>query len=221
MAPLLKGTSQLKSAGAGAFRKGAILGTAKAQGFLRAVVGPGFVAAALGASALSTDAQAQSLDKVEVVVSAEIPTRCGFAESARASELSGDLDRSHVASVRLSLDCNAPYAITARSVNGRLEHVDQAGDGSGYAFDKPYGLTLALETDRGRIQGERCASSDLAAGGSGCALSSATGLTSGDGVSIGRDAVVTIDWPDQSGESQRLAAGKYSDTIILEIGARA
>lgn len=203
------------------FQQGAILGTATAHGLLRALGVTGLLAAGLCTGALATDAQAQSIDRLEVVVSAEIPTRCGFADSARAADLSGDLDRSHVASVRLGLDCNAPYAITARSVNGRLEHMDQADDGSGYAFDKPYGLTLALETDRGRIQGERCASADLVAGGAGCALSSATGLTSGDGVSIGRDAVVTIDWSDQGDQSQRLAAGKYSDTIILEIGARA
>jgi hypothetical protein len=181
----------------------------------------GLLAAGLCTGAVATDARAQSIDRLEVVVSAEIPTRCGFADSARASDLTGDLDSSHAASVRLSLDCNAPYAITARSVNGRLEHVDQADDGSGYAFDKPYGLTLSLETDRGRVQGERCASSDLVAGGAGCALSSATGLTSGDGVSIGRDAVVTIDWSDQDDRGRRLAAGQYSDTIILEIGARA
>lgn len=135
--------------------------------------------------------------------------------------MTGDLDRSHVATVRLGLECNAPYAITAWSANGRLENVDQSDDGSGYAFAKPYGLTVALETDRGRVQGERCASSDLVAGARGCALSSATGLTSGDGVSIGRDAIVTIDWADQADQSQRLAAGRYSDTIILEIGARA
>jgi hypothetical protein len=203
------------------FQQGAILGTAAAHGFLRAIGATGLLAVGLCVGVAPSEARAQSIDRVEVVVSAEIPTRCGFAETARASDLSGDLDRSHVASVRLSLDCNAPYAITARSVNGRLEHVDQADDGSGYAFNKPYGLSLSLETDRGRVQGERCASSDLIAGGAGCALSSATGLTSGDGVSIGRDAVVTIDWSDQSDRSQRLAAGQYSDTIILEIGARA
>lgn len=181
----------------------------------------GLLAVGLCAGVAPSEALAQSIDRLEVVVSAEIPTRCGFAETSRASDLSGDLDRSHVASVRLSLDCNAPYAITARSVNGGLAHVDQADDGSGYAFDKPYGLSLSLETDRGRVQGERCASSNLVAGGAGCALSSATGLTSGEGVSIGRDAVVIIDWSDQDDQNRRLAAGKYSDTIILEIGARA
>jgi hypothetical protein len=45
-------------------------------------------------------------------------------------------------------------------------------------------------------------------------------LKSGRGISVGRDAIITIDWPAQSTLPRRLAAGRYKDTLILVVGPR-
>ena len=176
---------------------------------------------ALCLSAAPSAVAAQSLESVEVELSAEVPTRCGFAMSAFVFTAGADLEVAHSQSFRLGVDCNAPYAVVAHAANGRLVHQGSGPDGSGYAFTKSYGLQLVLETDKGPVRSERCVSETLAPGATGCALTGPQGLASGEGVSIGRDAVLTIDWSDQSTEERRLAAGDYSDTIILEIGARA
>lgn len=169
---------------------------------------------------LAQTATAQSADSIEVAVTAEVPVQCGFAGSETVGE-AADLERAHTELVRLELRCNAPYAVKARSLNGKLVHLGGADDGSGYAFEKTYGVRLSLETDQGVVSGARCSSDALREPGAGCELSTPRGLSSGAGVSIGRDAVMTIDWPDQRELERRLAAGAYGDTIILEIGAEA
>jgi hypothetical protein len=166
-------------------------------------------------------AAAQSPESVDVVVTAEVPARCGFTTAATTRDATGDLENAGRETIRLGLDCNAPYAITARAVNGRMVRSGTGPDGSDFAFEKSYGVTLTLDTDSGLVTGERCVSEDLVQASTACALSSPSGLGSGDGISIERDASLVIDWPDQRDVGRRLAEGSYSDTIILEIGARA
>lgn len=166
-------------------------------------------------------AMAQSVDTVEVAVSAEVPVQCGFAGSETVVGEAADLEKAHTETFRWELRCNAPYAVKARSLNGRLVHLGGADDGSGYAFEKTYGVRLSLDTDQGIVSGARCSSESLRDAGADCELSTPGGLSSGAGISIGRDAIMTIDWPDQRELERRLAAGAYSDTIILEIGAKA
>lgn len=166
-------------------------------------------------------ATAQSADSVEVAVTAEVPVQCGFAGSETVIGEAADLEQAHKELFRLELRCNAPYAVKARSLNGKLVHLGGAEDGSGYAFEKAYGVRLSLETDQGVVTGARCSSEALREPDGGCELSAPSGLSSGAGVSIGRDAIMTIDWPDQRELERRLAAGAYGDTIILEIGAEA
>jgi spore coat protein U-like protein len=56
--------------------------------------------------------------------------------------------------------------------------------------------------------------------GGNCVLAQPGGLDSGDGVAIGREATLTVDWPSQTSLGRRLAAGDYSDTITITIAAR-
>jgi len=170
---------------------------------------------------LAGRAQAQTSEGVDIAVTATIPERCGFTPGAIATlEAAGDLEDAYSQNVTLRVDCNTPFAVTARAGDGRLVNRSASDDNSGYAFDKVYGLSLKVDTDTGRIQSGRCLSTELRDGGD-CILAQPNGLGSGDGVAIGRDAVLTVDWPSQSVLGRRLAAGRYSDTVILTIGARA
>lgn len=170
---------------------------------------------------LAGTAQAQSTEGVEIAVSATVAERCGFTPGAAAVlEATTDLEDAHRQDLVLRVDCNTPFSVTARAGAGRLVNRSAADDHSGYAFDKVYGVSLSVETDMGAMKSGRCLSTDLIEGGA-CILAQPNGLGSGEGVAIGRDAVLTVDWPSQSRLGRRLAAGRYSDTVTLTIGARA
>lgn len=161
---------------------------------------------------------------IEVELAAEIPPRCGFAEgNVRAPSGTADLEKQGRLTLRLRLDCNTPYAIGVVAEAGALTNLDALPDGSGYAFSKQYALTLQLDTDQGKRTSSECTSPDLVAGGACPFASSApgSGFSSGEGISVNRDATLLIEWPDQRMLRNRLAAGRYRDTVTLVIGARA
>lgn len=170
---------------------------------------------------ISAPALAESVD---IDVTAEIPVRCGFAPGGTNSvSAPRDLESAATLSIRVGLDCNAPFALGITVENGALINLDASEDGSGYAFRKNYGLSVALDTDRGQVRSEHCASSNLVTVGA-CGFVSAVpgeGLGSGPGISVNRDATLTIDWSDQAAERSRLAPGRYRDTIVIVVGARA
>lgn len=179
------------------------------------------VCVAIALPACAGTAYAQSTDGVEITMTATVPDRCGFTPGpALTLEASGDLEDAHAQSLALRIDCNAPFMVTAKSEDGRLTNRSASDDLSGYAFDKVYGLSLSLDTDVGQVRSGRCLSTALVEGGD-CILARPGGLGSGDGVAIGRDATLTVDWPAQSGLGRRLAAGDYSDTVTISIAARA
>lgn len=174
----------------------------------------------VAASAFAGIACAQSTDGVEIAVSATVADRCGFAPGAASTlNVAADLEDAHAQSLALRLDCNTPFMVTARSEGGSLTNRSASDDLSGYAFAKVYGFSLELDTDVGKVRSERCLSTTLVDGGN-CALAQPGGLGSGEGVAIGRDATLTVDWPSQAALGRRLAAGDYSDTIIITIAAR-
>ena len=169
---------------------------------------------------LGNGAVAQSTDGLSIDILGTVPDRCGIASSTpRHQTRSGDLEQAFHQDIRLKLDCNTPFSIHAVSQSGALVHTTSSGDGSGFAFSKTYNVQMAVETDLGRITSEPCVSSTMRDGGT-CDLSNGRGLSSGQGVAVDRDAILTIDWPDQSAVPNRLAAGDYHDTITITIGAR-
>lgn len=179
------------------------------------------VCGAVVATPFAGAAYAQSTDGVEIAVTATVTERCGFAPGAApVLNASADLEDAHTQSLMLRIDCNTPFAVSAKSEDGRLTNRSASDDLSGYAFGKVYGLSLDLDTDVGQVRSGRCLSTTLVDGGS-CVLAQPGGLGSGDGVAIDRDAVLTVDWPAQSTLGRRLAAGDYSDTVIISIAARA
>lgn len=163
---------------------------------------------------------AQSNDSVSIDILASVPDRCGFASSTPAHQTrEGNLEQAFRQDIRLKLDCNTPFSIHAVSRSGALVHTTASPDSSGFAFSKTYNVQVAVETDLGVVTSARCDSSNLRDGGN-CELANGRGLSSGQGVAVDRDAILTIDWPDQSALPRRLAAGDYQDTITITIGAR-
>ena len=165
--------------------------------------------------------QAQSPDGVDIAVTATVAERCGFTPGAMTTlDVAADLEDAHSQDLSLRIDCNTPFTISARAGSGRLVNQSASDDNSGYAFEKTYGLRVQVDTDAGQVQSGRCLSTDLRDGGD-CILAQPSGLGSGEGVAIRRDAVLTVDGPSQTTLGRRLAAGRYSDTVTLTIGARA
>lgn len=185
---------------------------------------PAVQAALAGALTMLAMAPAQArTDSVDIDIAASIKARCGFSAGMPASvDAPRDLEMAARLSVAVGLDCNTPYAIGVTSEHGALINTDATDDGSGYAFKKRYRISVALETDQGTVRSEPCNSATLVAGGE-CPFASTVsgkGLGSGRGISVGRNAVITVDWPSQATLPRRLAAGRYKDTLILVVGPR-
>ncbi len=163
-------------------------------------------------------------DSVAIDVVARIKERCGFVSGAPAGITAPrDLESAANFSLAIGLDCNTPYALGVTSQRGALTNVDAADDGSGFSFSKRYRVSLALNTDRGIVRSAPCISDEMADGGR-CAFATlmpGRGLRSGAGISVGRNAVISIDWAAHASAQPRLAAGHYKDTLILVVGPRA
>ncbi len=162
---------------------------------------------------------------ITIEVIGEVPTRCGFASSEPIAQLPTlDLEQGARFDIRIRLDCNTPYAFGVVATHGLLTNqTAQRYTSSGYAYSKPYSVSVALQTSRGTVRSDACMSGDLVPGGR-CAFAAAaagSGLSSGDGISIDQDAVLTVEWGDQSAMPNRLAAGDYQDTLTMVVGPRA
>ncbi|MFN3931010.1 MAG: hypothetical protein ACK4JY_04600 [Brevundimonas sp.] len=176
-----------------------------------------------GGLTMATPATAQSVASIDIHLAAVIPERCGFSPIVQAADVAADLEQAQILNFVLPLDCNTPFAVGISAEHGGLVNLTSAPDRSGYAFAKTYGVRLTLRTSDGEVRSERCLSTDITIGGT-CAFASdqpGRGLGSGAGVAAPGDVTLTIDWPDQSTLNRRLAAGDYSDTITLVVGARA
>src|SRR5690606_34140710 len=105
-----------------------------------------------------------------------------------------DLEEAGNLVIRVRLNCNTPYAFWITAEHGALVNADTTSTIGGYAVRKAYGVRVALDTDQGMVRSGRCRSAELTTGGD-CPFAGSVagqGLGSGPGISIGRDATVTI-----------------------------
>lgn len=183
-------------------------------------------ATALAGCVILTAGVAHAQDgPVTIEVVSEVPPRCGFAGGELAGQMPlRDLERSARFDIRIGLDCNTPYAFGVVATHGLLTNLTARSGGSGgYAYTKRYSVSVALHTDQGTVRSDACISSDLVLGGT-CMFAAASvgsGFSSGEGISVDRDAVLTVEWVDQSTMANRLAAGQYQDTLTMVVGPRA
>lgn len=181
------------------------------------------VSAAGGLAPLSVANAAPRADAVKIVVIAELKARCGFG--SRPQDPSGIADLTVPGSITIpfSLECNAPFVIGVKSGSGGFKS-SRTPDASGFRFVQPYTATLNVDTDRQRRDiDQRCSSTVLTeASTARCdmrASAAGQGVRSGNAVSVGGDASLTVQWsPDAS--APRLIAGAYQETITIYLAAR-
>lgn len=165
--------------------------------------------------------------KVDIEVTARVKERCGVSSNATRSTDAARIDQSTTLTFSFKIDCNAPFAIGASSRHGGLQKVGaDPRTTNGFAIVKPYDVNLVVETDSDTMRSNRCASTAIAADGSGrgCeffATAAGQGLSSRHRTAIGRDGTVTVHWGNGDIENgRRLAAGQYQDVITVIVGVR-
>jgi len=165
--------------------------------------------------------------KVDIEVTARVKERCGISGNTAHNAEGARIDQSTTLTFAFRIDCNAPFAIGASSRHGGLQKVGaDPRTANGFATIKPYNVNLVVDTDADTMRSARCASSSLAADGSGrgCEFFGTTagqGLSSRQRTAIGRDGTVTVQWDNGDIENgRRLAAGQYQDVITVVVGVR-
>lgn len=116
--------------------------------------------------------------------------------------------------VALSLSCNAPFTLAARSSQGGLKNLtsDAKNIGGNFTDGIAYQIALSLTTDdRSAPLVFTCQSQDMVKNDANCGASSGDAVAVGSGAGIG-DVAVTL-----SGSSGFPIRGRYQDTIVLAL----
>ena len=169
--------------------------------------------AALAASAFgATPAAANTLT---ITAQGTVPASCGLAASSTFG--SANLNASGSVSATAQVNCNTPFRIRAVAAQGVMKNPNSAP--AFFGNSQAYNLTVTVPLDSGSQVAATCPSSSLIAGSSSCTLSpaSASGLSSGNGTSMGKAATLAVQW---TLGGTPLLAGTYSDTITVTIAAQ-
>jgi hypothetical protein len=116
--------------------------------------------------------------------------------------------------VALSLSCNAPFTLAARSSQGGLKNLasDTKNIGGNFSNEIAYQIALTMTTDDGAAPLLfSCHSSGMVKNDTNCGASSGTNVAIGSGAGVG-DIAVTL-----SGSSGFPIRGRYQDTIVLAL----
>ncbi len=166
---------------------------------------------ALASSSVATAASRAS-DRVILTLTGEIPVKCEFTAGASLSlAFATDVRAGASRSASFGVDCNVPYEVRARSLNGALV-TGATRVGPGMAAAIPYDLSVEIPTTTGApVRIDQCASAALKADGrSGCARAH-----SGKGVSLAQASELTVTLNPDAG--RMLVRGDYADVITMEI----
>lgn len=161
----------------------------------------------LAASACVSGALATN--SVEVTLEGEIPASCGVSSVQGGFDFGTAIDGTEQ-SVSMGVDCNVPYLLTARSLNGGLRTDASAGPGVSNAV--AYDFRVVVPTTGAPVL-LACSSAQLS-GESGDSCGQAD---SGDEISVGQTASISMHVRDAGG---LLAAGQYDDVIVVQVYPR-
>ncbi|HEX3917689.1 MAG TPA: hypothetical protein VHW60_10155 [Caulobacteraceae bacterium] len=167
--------------------------------------------ALLALLAVASAAHAGEIDKtgrpeLSLTVVGEIDQHCGLA--AIPSQSLGDLTQPTIsADADVALQCNVPFSLLVRSVNGGLRNVAHPHGVGGYSGVRAYHLSVAMPV---RLPGSQTVTADYSAADlvGGKSISSQGGVAF-DGAHIHMD----LDQLTAPG----LAAGNYVETIEFSI----
>jgi hypothetical protein len=146
---------------------------------------------------------------VTVDLQGEIKAECSLTVSSNTFDL-GSVSETGVRTIPFRLRCNAPYSYEIRSQNGGLRNAQVQTLSRGFKALIPYTAITRIPTNTADIA-DTCFSTDLTPPVL-CKMSD-----SGDGISIDRDATLSISW--QMDDEVPLA-GTYRDVITLSFHAR-
>jgi hypothetical protein len=167
-------------------------------------------------------------DSLKIDIEASIGDRCGIAALGAKAKDAGRVDTANSVSFNFRLDCNTPFRIGVAAQNGAMQLVSTEAastDFVGFATRKAYIAALAFNTDQdGLVDAGECDSAKLRATGADCAFYGAEpgkGFSAGRrSTAIGTEGSLTVRWPGSEGDTARLVAGTYEETLTIVVGPR-
>jgi hypothetical protein len=167
-------------------------------------------------------------DSLKIDIEASIGERCGISALGAKSKDAGRIDIANSVSFAFKLDCNTPFRIGVAAQNGAMQLVSPYSpttDFGGFATHKGYVAGLSFNTDQdGLVDAGECDSAKLSAAQADCAFYSAQ---PGKGFSAGRrstaidsEGSLTVRWSGSEGDTARLVAGTYEETLTIVVGPR-
>lgn len=173
-------------------------------------------AGALGSGYTADDAPLGAPTDLRIELSGTIAARCRLTSAPALTERP-DLTRQGEVQAQFGLDCNTPFNLRVRSGQGGFA-VENAREGSRTVV--PYELAVAVSTDAGESALGWCGADQLAQpNGGSCAFGSGEGWSSGDATAINRTGTMRLRWRAPAAAAA-LPAGRYRDTIVVELAVR-
>jgi hypothetical protein len=167
-------------------------------------------------------------DSLKIDIEASIGERCGISALGAKSKDAGRIDTANSVSFNFKLDCNTPFRIGVAAQNGAMQLVSAyalATDLGDFATHKGYIAGLSFNTDQdGLVDAGECDSVKLSAAQPDCVFYSAQpgkGFSAGRrSTAIGTEGALTIRWSGSEGDTRRLVAGTYEETLTIVVGPR-
>lgn len=167
-------------------------------------------------------------DSLKIDIEASISERCGISALGAKSKDGGRIDTAASVSFNFRLDCNTPFRIGVAAQNGAMQLVSSEGassDFGGFATRKAYIAGPAFNTDQdGLVDAGECDSEKLSAAQGDCAFYGAQpgkGFSAGRrSTAIGKEGSLTVRWSSSDGDTARLVAGTYEETLTIVVGPR-
>jgi hypothetical protein len=173
-------------------------------------------AGGLGSGYTADDAPLGVPTELRIELSGTVSARCRLTSAPTPAERP-DLTRQGEIQAQFGLDCNTPFTLRVRSGQGGFA-VERAGEGTRTVV--PYELAVAVGTDVGENALGWCGADQLAQpNGGSCAFGSGEGWSSGDATAINRTGTMRLRWRPPAAPNA-LPAGRYRDTIIVELAVR-
>lgn len=144
-------------------------------------------------------------DSLTLVATGTIAGGCSVDKSADFPS-TNNFSAAGTAQAGAAVDCNTPFNIRALSAKGAIKTSAPASPGVGNSVPYSFGLNVALQGNT--TAAVSCTSAQMAANS--CVLSS------GNKTANRKTGTLTVQW---NAPATKLAAGAYSDTITLSIGA--
>ena len=193
---------------------------------LRSLFAAFWLSGAIGSG--SAAAKPPSGDSLKIDIEATISERCGISALGAKSKDGGRIDTAASVSFNFRLDCNTPFRIGVAAQNGAMQLVSTEGassDFGGFATRKAYIAGLAFNTDQdGLVDAGECDSVKLSAAQADCAFYSSQpgkGFSAGrQSTAIGKEGSLTVRWSSSDGDTARLVAGAYAETLTIVVGPR-